>query len=675
MAKARFDYKVLLLAVAVGAISGGLGAWSSRATPPAPKAAAAEPSPAPIEEEPGSEGVARGRAAAVGAPAPTVELSSLCGERPVSAAVRVRRLDETPNRTGWAEAWRGKTGPDGRAELTLAPATYALTASGECGAAQRSLVVRAGEPRRQVTLTLGAGRVLQGQVVDAASGNAVPGALLSARALVKVAERQSEPLVEEEAVTATADSFGRFRLEAVGEQLLLKATALGYGDGELELGEADATHELVVKLEHACMLAGKVSGGDGVVTLTGRSGTSQSTAFANPDGSFRLEVPPGDVQVVARSASGLTALTRFPLGRDCARSPLELTLGPPLTISGRALDESSGKPVSCARVWARTDADAYELAAAQAGPDGSFALEGLPAGSYWVLASCPTGERGDQLHVEPPAKIELHLRGAASLAGRVVDGVGQPVAGARVTATPTGAAGFEAVTDPAGEFLLERLPPVAIWVDARAGAQASEDEEVQLNPGVRERVELKVETVAVVKGRVKGTLPEKMWVVASRRGSAGGGRGAVTADGSYRIEVSPGTYAVFRVVPGRDTISPERFVTVEAGQEVEVDFDQASAGRAHPFSSVAPGEIGVAFDRSPGGLAITWVAADGPAYAAGVREGDLLLTIDGQPLDDTLEAYRLARGEPGSKLKLQVRHGGRDATYALTREPANDPFH
>lgn len=675
MAERRFDWRVPLLAVAIGAIAGGLGVFTSRhdEPPAAREPAAVAKAEHRFEDEDGLAADSRAEKARLKFE-PNLDLLTQCDGKPVTASVRVRRLDQEPTRTRWTEVSRGKTDPEGKAALMLAPGNYGVAASAPCGSAQQLVVVRAGEARHTLTVTLDPGRAIAGRVVEAGSNNPVPDALVSARSMMRLPSGQSEPMVEEEAATATADSLGRFRIESVPmARQVVHATANGFGDAEVEV-EADANGELKLSLERSCPLSGVVRGGDGAVTLTVRSGTNEASVFANPDGTFRALAPPGDVQVVARSAAGLIALTRFPLTRECGAKPLDLVLRSAARITGKAVVD--GAAASCARVWARTEADSYELASAQAGPDGAFALEGLPPGFYWVLASCASGERGDVLHVEPGAKIELAMRGASSLSGRVTGEDNQPVAGAKIELGPVRGAGYEALTDERGEYAFEHLPAVSMWIGAHANGAASEDQQIQLRPGQAERVDLKVVKTGTLIGHVKGKVPPRAIAFIHEMDGHGGTRVDISETGDFKTEVAPGKYGVRGSGMHGTELFPLAVVEVGVGQTVERDFEVSESPERTDlhFSSVTPGEIGVMFDRGPGGLAISWIATNGPAYAAGVREGDLVLSIDGQALDDTVEAYQRARGQPGTSMVIQVRREGRDQQLAVSRAGKQEPF-
>ncbi|MBE7216919.1 MAG: Do family serine endopeptidase [Caulobacteraceae bacterium] len=77
-------------------------------------------------------------------------------------------------------------------------------------------------------------------------------------------------------------------------------------------------------------------------------------------------------------------------------------------------------------------------------------------------------------------------------------------------------------------------------------------------------------------------------------------------------------------------------------------------------------------DRPQGVLAAS-VYPGGPADVAGVRAGDIIMTVDGQPVNDEASVnYAAATHQAGDTLVLGVRHGGgatRDVRVRLTNPP------
>ncbi len=68
----------------------------------------------------------------------------------------------------------------------------------------------------------------------------------------------------------------------------------------------------------------------------------------------------------------------------------------------------------------------------------------------------------------------------------------------------------------------------------------------------------------------------------------------------------------------------------------------------------------------PGGVIIAGVLAEGPAARGGVRVGDIVQTLDGQPVRDTGSLLnQIAALKPGHVAPLQVRRDGRETTLSV----------
>ena len=76
-----------------------------------------------------------------------------------------------------------------------------------------------------------------------------------------------------------------------------------------------------------------------------------------------------------------------------------------------------------------------------------------------------------------------------------------------------------------------------------------------------------------------------------------------------------------------------------------------------------PGYLGITFTKDTEGLQVTEVKPEGPAAKAGVKEGDVIVKIDGTDLKeaDTSELVKLVGGmRPGTVIAVDV-HRGKDA--------------
>lgn len=74
-------------------------------------------------------------------------------------------------------------------------------------------------------------------------------------------------------------------------------------------------------------------------------------------------------------------------------------------------------------------------------------------------------------------------------------------------------------------------------------------------------------------------------------------------------------------------------------------------------------------DEMPMGVIVTGVDPDGPAAAAGIERGDLILGIDGQDLGSARDLMQALAAAEGSEVTMSIKHGDemRDQVVAIDR--------
>lgn len=156
---------------------------------------------------------------------------------------------------------------------------------------------------------------------------------------------------------------------------------------------------------------------------------------------FELPLPVG-VDVV--SAIGAGSLGWRATGEASTGDHVELTLEAPVPLRGRAFDDG-GEPVPVVTLKARRDQGFVRNSSALffvnqetrvATTDGEFTWTALTPGRWIVGASAPGYSEIDPIRVEVPseAPIEFRFVGKRTMRGRVVDGEGRGIAGAKVHA-------------------------------------------------------------------------------------------------------------------------------------------------------------------------------------------------------------------------------------------------
>jgi len=79
------------------------------------------------------------------------------------------------------------------------------------------------------------------------------------------------------------------------------------------------------------------------------------------------------------------------------------------------------------------------------------------------------------------------------------------------------------------------------------------------------------------------------------------------------------------------------------------------------------GWLGVAVEDSNGGVTVANVERTSPAARAGIRQGDLIVVNDGDPIETSRGLIRaVAAVSPGANVNLSIRRQGRDVDVPVT---------
>jgi hypothetical protein len=398
---------------------------------------------------------------------------------------------------------------------------------------------------------------------------------------------------------------GSYRVLAVGDEVL----GAGQGRFELKPGQQVDGYDLFVsRLAH---LRGRVIDHRGApvagahVTFTARMGGkpigSEQTApvgeaTSDDGGAFEIEVPSGDVKLIAEigETRGEALVGGVIAGQEPAEVVIQLAAG--ASVDGRVVDAAHA-PVGGAEVRVAVfagGAKAVSDRTATSDAAGHFHLDHLAPGRAILEAHTQAG-------VSPPQNIELVdgrerggielvLAGAASIAGRVVDGKGKPLPGARVLATPQGSKikTQQAVSGGDGTFALDGLATgVRHTVQARLDGFPNTFARDVVPPA--DKVELVMRSAGGVRGVVKGAGGAKVGsfqVQVERYVEADGmvrpGFAASrfsSSDGKFELDlVAPGNYDLVVTADGFAPARPAR-VAVPADGWAEIAVELAAGAR------------------------------------------------------------------------------------------------
>jgi regulator of sigma E protease len=100
------------------------------------------------------------------------------------------------------------------------------------------------------------------------------------------------------------------------------------------------------------------------------------------------------------------------------------------------------------------------------------------------------------------------------------------------------------------------------------------------------------------------------------------------------------------------------------GQErlTRLEFASPAERRAMSDPSTGLGGLGLRFAELPIPPVIGAVSPDGPAARAGLKAGDEIVSINGEPVRDFLALVTLVRAHPDETIAVQYRRAGREAT-------------
>jgi hypothetical protein len=378
-----------------------------------------------------------------------------------------------------------------------------------------SVVVTAGT-EATATVVLVEGHHAGGRVVGA-SGGPVPGAVVDASADWRSARG---------AAGIGRRAFFRQRTET-GSDGSFRLTGLGEGPYELLVEKAEVAtvllrnvptdaDDLLVSLPGPTGLAGAVFDAASGAPMrryrlsleriersensVGRSSDAQRDVFAQ-DGAFRLlGLRPAEYNVRAR-ADGYVEGTIEGVAVEAGkvRDGLELRLDRAATLRGRVVADGSSEPVAGAQVETDREGMFGHPSSVQTGPDGSFELTGLGAGTVRLKVSHVRfmPRQVDPIDLGRGQSVEgvlVTLRRGGGVEGRALGEGGKPLVGAVFASPSEGWGQKNAGIDEEGRFRLEGMEPGAWTVSLQV--------ERTIDVGIYQAEEVDSATVRIEEGRM-----------------------------------------------------------------------------------------------------------------------------------------------------------------------------
>jgi hypothetical protein len=596
--------------IAVLALLAGLALWRVReggrdtadvvSTPATTPASRSPPRPAaPAGGASARASAAPGDTPALQRPAPAgdgfVEVRVTALGKPVAGA-RVRLYlrglpDPTTQQIDWHLAGAAETAAGGVARIAARPGGYLVAARAASFAPARHDFRRLeGEAITRVALELQPALAVSGRTLKKGSLEPVP------LALVTLTYDASPPgshgrfnAPPEEQGHAASDERGRFRFEGLAPgRYLAAAQATGYARASAPFA-TPAAKDVAIELESASFIEGRVVSTDGK-PATGAEvfavGAEDSVAaVATELGSFSLEVPPRAWQLAARRG-GESGRAESPIAvaPGATARGVEIQIGAGSSIAGTVLAALAHKPIAGAQIAVSPHRYNGDSGRATTDQTGTFAVTGLPLGSYDVLVSASgytqASHHGITVEAGQRFPLRVELRATGALEGVVRDAAGRPVAFALVYSRSLGFsdARSEARTDDSGAYRLVGLAAGrGTFVAQRDGAALGTPQTADVPEGGTARLDFQLKEEGMVTGRVRrndGSPPPAGAVVRvhSVDGAVPMGDQAeipVRAAGSFIASLPAGTWQLFC---GATWARQGNYVIVEPGKTAQIDL-------------------------------------------------------------------------------------------------------
>lgn len=464
---------------------------------------------------------------------------------------------------------------------------------------------------------------------------------------------EATPVVVQVASYRSA-SDGSFHIDGVAPgQVEVIARADGFATGEsgrVHVTGGEVTGGVDVVLAPAGELTGVVvdERGDGVadVRIEARSERDPwpTLAFTDATGAFSIAAT-GDTVVRAVPLDRAPSEVRLAVPSG-ARRDTRITLDPAgLRLAGRVLD-ARGFPVESVQLRIESLRPGTPiLRTAFSAPDGTFELASVPSPPLRVTVEHPSSAIGTSVDVTTLDELEIRLTPALYATGSVSDAwTAEPIPGARVILVSEALppvmretvvrddGGFAVPRLRAGVYAMRVEAPGYVALEQTITARASRSGEVELDP------------IALDPGqRVEGDVVDRLGSVLEGA--------VVTVDGLAAVLTdAQGHFALVAVPEGDRTlhVAHEAAGTLDLVRHVTRGRDDVSVvvhlpGRA----DAAPHEVAPARTRGvavvvDGAGGVTSVVHGSGAERAGIRAGDVVVSVDGRPGSAGLSGSGLA---------------------------------
>ncbi|HAN30105.1 MAG TPA: hypothetical protein DCQ06_00775 [Myxococcales bacterium] len=486
---------------------------------------------------------------------------------------------------------------------------------------------------------------------------------------------------------AVTDEKGRFELQVApcGAVLQVEARSLGVqrsalmelSDGARRTGvELNFDSRGILKVELSAMDQGRLRGS---IFIKGPSfpdgkrlpiDAQRSLSIDNlVAGKYQAEVTARSyvaIGFIAQVQAGVTTTQRVQLRRD----------GP---LRGRVLDPD-GKAVPKAKVTVRWGAGQARISVDSRGAF-TWSRPDVPVEVVQVAAASPRHQPSEWTKAQPGQEMLLQLGPGGFLRGNVLSADGQGVSPAMVQvvevdvgAAPTapGALPLFLVKEKSGAFRLGPLQPGRYRIRGESQRHSSADlTDLVVSAGQNsDGHELTLGNGCQVTGDIRSTSGKPLRGAVIHLlvpGSKMGPRRTMSrADGGYQLEGVPVGRFTLRVSKRGFLTSMTSGVECDNNQQVlrTLELRPARSGEKFAFQG-----IGATLAQRGDSVIIRALVPESPAAGSGLRIGDRIMGVDGQPISSRSlsRVIEMIRGEPGTSVELSIERDGGQTTIVINR--------
>jgi hypothetical protein len=465
-----------------------------------------------------------------------------------------------------------------------------------------------------------------------------------------------------------SDEDGRFHIEGLPPgQLTISAYKPGFGSGKsalLRVRGGDTLNDVLVELPRGFGLRGRVLDSEGQpaphvrVDLSSEGDAARSTA-TDEAGRFAFDAVRGSSTIWARPF-GQPVVKVVGSAPELAQTEIVLSLVHATDkLSGRVLGPHN-VPLEGVSVRASVLRGQGFAPSVLTEADGSFEFSALPPPPYTLDFEHPdyVAVHGLPVNVSP-APLTVHMEAGTQLAGSVRDALTRgAVVGAEINVRAEGGVRV-ARTGHDGRFELQHLPYGAYELGVRAERYMPElrRDRLESAPGVGLPLEISLMPAASVSGEVVDALGRTVWNAQVAAGNPPNWEAATRTDHAGRFqlrELAPGEHVLSarhgeisalaatsaRAVAGDDT--PGAVIRLPRA----IDEDEIAANNA--------GGSWISFSVRGSAIVIERIAASSAAAKAGLQSGDVLLSINGEPVRSAAQARGMLAPVPGRAVGVNL---------------------